>query len=259
MENDANIEQETSPVQDVNPSESSTEETQPAEGTAQQPVEKEVPFNEHPRFRELIEDSKKAKELELELNKTKAEFQYIKGMVESQRSPVTSEDPYAHIADPETKRWYQEQDKRMRSIAEKTAAEREEKLRKDFNEEKQVLYQQFGKFAANEFLKAHPDLKRDSYEMKTIVRKAQISTNGGMDYNEALEDAYRATMFGKVKEQAVEETKKQTQLKTQQKVQANLETTQVSNAIPEKKRFSDKIEMGDFDKVIKDTGFVWPT
>lgn len=260
MENqDANNDQESSPVQDVN-ADPSTVETQPAEGTAQKPVEKEVPFHEHPRFQQLLEKSKKADELEQKLQKTEADLQYLRGMVESQKNPSTPEDPYAHVTDPETKKWYQEQDKRMVAIAQKTSSEREDKLRKEFEQEKQILYQQFGKVAANEFIKAHPDLKRDSDEMKAIVRKAQVYTQSGMDYTEALDDAYRTVMFDKKIEKTAEDTRKQTQIKTQQKVQANLETQQVSQqGLPEKQRVSDKIEMGDFDKVIKETGFVWPT
>ena len=239
MENqDANIEQESSPVQTDENAESSTESgdqtTQPAEGTAQKPVEKGIPFHEHPRWQQLIQERDKTRE---ELQKTQQELQYIKGVVETQKPTVTLDDPYAHITDPETKRWYQDQDKRMRTIAQQEKSDLEKKLRSEFEQEKRVLYQQFGKVEANEFLKSHPDLKRDSDELKAIVKKAQVYTQSGMDYSEALNDAYRTVMFDKAQENKVDELKKQNQLKTQQKVQANLEIQQVSQqGLPDKNR-----------------------
>jgi len=210
---EANTEQETSPVPDEEIVDSSTTEIQDEEATSQKATEE--PFHEHPRFRQLIDEK----------NELKQEVQQLRQHVlDSSKPKEPQEDPYEQFADEEQKRLAKQWDKHITEVARKAAAE-ERKLAEG---ELDVYRRMVGGVIAKDFIKSHDDVKKGSPEMVEITKKAQIYARSGMDLGDALEDAYKVVMSEQHVQNAAEKAQKKQQQKTKEKIAANVETSGVS-------------------------------
>jgi len=196
--NDEKLELETSPEQDEESSSSSDEETQDEEATSEKATE-EVPFNEHPRFKQLIDEK----------NELKDEVKQLRNQVfDAVKPKEVEQDPLAGKSPEEKEFW-----RNVKEISRKEAME----VAKQKEAELQAIRNEYGKVAANQFLSSHPDVKKGSEELKQVVKKAQeIGGN--------LEDAYKIVMFDSNAQREVEKVKKVKQQKTKEKIAANVET-----------------------------------
>ena len=198
---DDNIELESSPVQDEEVSDSSTEETEASqsEEATSTKATADGPFNEHPRFKELIEEKNEYREQLRQMQQQ---------LLDVTRPKETEQDPYAGKTAEEVQFWQQ-----VEKIAERKAAAE----RKKAESEIQAVRNEYGKIAANQFLSAHPDVPKGSQELKDIVKTAQ-------ELGGNLEAAYKVVMFDSNAQRKVEEVKKSQLKKTKEKMAANVET-----------------------------------
>lgn len=231
----------SSPAQDVR-TESSTVETteaQPAEGTAKQPVEKEVPFHEHPRWKEIQQEKEEAKRRAAFLE---GQLQAIQ---QQQNKPIAEEDLYTGLS-AEEKVAYQNLDARTKKIFMKEIQARESQYENRIARAEGVI----ARIAEKEFRKENPDLEQNSPEEARIAKLI----GAGLD----AEEAAWAVLGKKRAERAALE--KETQLKTkqqaktQEKIQANLETKSVSTTLQPVKKESKNITMDDLEKTAKELG-----
>jgi len=216
LEDQTTEEVESSTTEDEEVESSTTEETQVEEATSEQATEKEPPFHEHPAWK----DFQSRKDAEASRERERAD-RLERQLIESTKPRPTPDDPYAGLTD-EEKRWYQQDDKRVARIAERISAGREEKLRQEFQAEKQVIYSEFGKLAANQFLEKNSDIKQGSPELEAIISEARES-------KVSLEKAKRIVMYDKQGNLAVEKVKKAKERKLKEKQEANLETSTVND------------------------------
>lgn len=247
-------EQESSPVEDEEVESSTTEETQDEEATSEKAPEKEPPFHEHPRWQEVQEQRKQAED---SAAKAKAEAEYYRGLAEASKPKENEPDPYAGM-DAETKAFWENVDKRAEakalSIVDKARKEATEPLRQQLQASNKLL----GNVIAKDFLKEHPELSKESPEMKLITKKAESEVRFGKDINDALDDAYRVVMFDKVGQMAAEKEKKKTQSQTKKKLAANVETKTVSRQSLPSKSNNLNITADDMGKTAKELGMELP-
>lgn len=197
--------------QDVN-QDSSLEETQLEEPTSEEGVEKEVPFHQHPRFKELVDQKNEAKQ---QADLLQQKLLELTDKALTRKEP--SEDPYADL-DGESKRWLKQRDVQVEEIARRVAAEE----RKKAEVEIQMVRNEYGKVAAQQFLSGHPDVNKGSDELRTIVNKArEIGGN--------LDDAYKIVMFEKNGEAAARRATQKKQQQIKEKLAANVETKGTSD------------------------------
>ena len=192
----------------------------PVEATTPQAVQSkpEVPFNEHPRWQELMEERKFLREQLAAANSRVAA---------PQQAPVAEADPYAGM-DAETKAFYQNVDKRAEQIAKRIGNEKEAVVRQELNETRQIL----ATIAYERFQSKHPDVVPDSPE------EAAIAKLYGRGYS--LDDAYKVAMFDKVREGKVQQAQVKQANVVKQKVAANLETSSIpaGSGLPQQKKLS---------------------
>lgn len=229
----AKIEEDSTPVQDAEESESSTDEAQVEEATSEQATEKQTPFHEHPRWKEIQEEK-----LEWKERAQKLEEQYL----ELAKPKTPEADPYADVEDKQTKDWYKQRDERMKQIAKEAAAVERQKAEIEIK----ALRDAYGQIAAKDFLKDHPDVKKGSDDLKQIVQKAQAI--GGN-----LEDAYKIVMYESNAQKAVEAATKKKTKQTQDKLAANVETKGVPPSLPPKDDKSFDEAFGDAWKELEAT------
>lgn len=237
---DDNIEPETSQVQDEE-AESSTEETQVEEATSQEATEK--PFNEHPRFQELISEKNELKDQNKALQQQM--FQLINKAPQENKEAIQEKLYDANT--PEEKAFWAQVEK----IADAKASKARSDAEKVYQHELAKRDQMIGGVIAKDFLKAHPEVKKSSEEMKEITQKAQIYAASGMSLETALEDAYTVVMSPKLAQMAVEKEKQRGVKRKQDKLAANVETKSVQT-LPDNKVVS--IEDA-FDAAVKEGGF----
>ena len=223
---------------DVNQDSSTEKSNQSEDATSSKATE--TPFNEHPRFKEIIaeknEYKQRAHDLEAKL------YESMNRTVTPQVQADIQEQLY-QANTPEEKHFWQTVEKVADKIADKKLAVKE----KEYRQEISGLYQQYGQLSANEFLKSHDDIKRGSDELKEIVT---IASKRGLD----LDEAYKIVMFDKNVQRAAEGRKEKEQSKMHQKVAANVETKSTqSDAIP-KKKIGERITMEDLELVAKEHG-----
>lgn len=201
---------ESSPVTDAQVA-SSTAEVQPAEGTAQKPVEpkEEPPFHEHPRFKELISEKRELQEQNKQLLET------LRSMPRQEQAAVIEQKEYLANT-PEEKEFWRTVEATADRLATKKIAEKE----KQFSAQIGAVYKQVGAIAAKEFLKDHPDVKRESDDLKDIVA---LSSQRGLD----LDEAYKIVMFDKAQQLAVEKEKTKQQQNVKARQAANVETSSI--------------------------------
>ena len=212
----ANIEPETTPVQDVK-TESSSEST--AEATAQKAVE--TPFHEHPRFKELVQEKNQLKEMNERLQQQAFEL-----VNRTQNPQQQIQEQIVEAKTPEEKTFWELVHKVAKVEAEKTRKDAE----KIYQSEIQGYQKMVGTVIADRFIEKNPEIEKGSENMKQIIHKSQEFTARGFDITESLEMAKRYVMFDKIGEMAVQKSREKEKQKTQQKQQAVLET----NSVPEK-------------------------
>ena len=202
---DANIQEETSPLEGaVADSPTAEKEAQaqvseaatPEQAVTQEPVKEEVPLHEQPRFKEVIAEKNWYKQqLEEQLQRQQAP-----------QPPPTPTDPYAGMT-PEEKVFWMKQ----REIA-------REEARKEFSQnvapQIEAAKREFARLQISQFRDNHPDVKPDSPEEMQIAAKVRQGYS--------LDDAYKVVMWGrKVGEKQQQQTQQQQQ-RLQAKRQANV-------------------------------------
>ena len=241
----ANTEQEATPAKDAKVESSTTE---PVESPTKQDVQ-EVPFHERPEFTEFKarqeEKLKQKYEGEIQRERERAD-RLEREFLERTRPQQPQDDPYANF-DEETRKWYKNDEIRVKKIAGQAAEEMERKLRAEFDIEKKSLYNEYGKLAAKEFLKENPEIKPGSDELRQIVEYARTK---GLD----LDEARKIVMFDKVQEavKQKQEQKKKEEIKIKQAANVEVKTV-TKNAIPTKSDSLD-ITMDEFLATAKSMG-----
>lgn len=205
--NEQDVMQESSPVA-------------PVEATTKEAVQEkpEVPFNEHPRWQELMDERRWLRE-QLDLAN--------KRQIVAAPAPASEPDPYAGM-DEETKRFYQNVDRRAEQIARKIAAEKEDAITREINETRKIL----ATVAYERFQVKHPDVLPNSNEEKTI---AALYSKGY-----SLDDAYKVAMFDRVQNQKVQQAQAKKVESIKQKVAANVEQASIpaESGLPKQKKVS---------------------
>lgn len=221
---------------------------QTEEATSQKATEKEVPFHEHPRWKELQEEKKEARDRADRLERQL--FEMTSRLTPQQQQQKVEENIY-EAKTPEEKAFWQEVDRR----AEKKAAERENKLRAELEEEKKLIFSQTGSILAKDFLKAHPDIEKGSPEMQKIMDKATIYQRAGMSLMDAMDEAYTNVMAPKMVEAARNEEKEKIKQQNKQKLAANVETKTIpQNSMPSQSK-GRGITEDDLMSTAKELGF----
>jgi hypothetical protein len=217
--------------------ESSPSEPQDEEATSEEEAtEKEVPFDEHPRWKEVQTAKHEAERAAAE---AKAQAEYYKGLAEGSKPVPIPEAPEGST--PEEREFWKKVEDKAKKVADKVRQEERER----FETELKTVRNEYGKIAANQFLKDHPDISRGSKELEDIVRKASQS---GLP----LDDAYRIVMFDKAQETAVEKSKREKQELNKKKLAANVETKTVAKESPVAQRENDFTT--EFDRVLQESG-----
>lgn len=209
---DAVVESSTTEQQDANPDSS---QEAPVEATTNEAVqgEQEVPFNQHPRFQELIEERNYYKDLAKKA---------VERPIMAQPQQAQQEDEYAGMSQ-EEKQFFQKIEKIAERKAHKIVEEKEEGVRRELNETRQIL----ATVAYERFQAKHPDVPPNSPEEAQI---AQLYQRGY-----SLDDAYKVAMFDKVKNQKVQAAQVKSNQTVQKKIAANMETSSIpaSSGLPQ--------------------------
>lgn len=207
----------SSPAADVS---SQSSETVPTEATVTKAEPKEVPFNQHPRWKEVLQDRDYWKQAAMEaIEKAK------------QPAPQPQNDPYSGMTLEEKAFW-------ERNKKEAQAAAREvflEESRKIIPELHQTRSEVTG-LILRDFRKEHPDIQPGSEEEVQIAEKFKQYYRPGTNPIDALNDAYLlVTAPRKFKETEETVRKKLTEehtKKQQNKIAANLEGPNIPPSSP---------------------------
>lgn len=244
--------------------ESSPEETQTAEATAQQAAEN-APFHEHPAwisFRDRKESE--VQDLKNQLNEVKqqaglSQKQVLDVLQNAISGKGQDEGPLAN-ADQQTKEWAE---RFLKPVVNSIVKPEIDRAKKEASEpllnEVKMYRDMVGSVIADSFLSSHPDVKKGSPEMGRIVQKAQQEAAYGKDIRKALDDAYKVEMFDSNAQSAVEKVKQQQQVKNKQKQAANLETQSIpKNQLPAQPNMGKEISADEFASVAKELGTTLP-
>jgi hypothetical protein len=230
-EQDANVSVDSSPIENKDVTPESSQATL-AETPAQQvEQEKPVPFHEHPRWKEKMQELEYYKQLALKA---------VERPVQAPQ-PAVVDDPYAGM-DEQTKAFWRQVDDRAEKIATRRVAEKEDVIKRELAQTREITANVLYK----NFLKENPDVVPGSQEENEI---AQYVSRGY-----PLEHAKKVVMYDRIvqtKAQAV----KQTQVnRIEQKQKANLETATIPpvNGIPQKVKLSFREIM---DQKMKEAGY----
>lgn len=178
-------------------------EAQPDSGTEPQQQEN-VPFNQHPRFKELIDENRWLK---------KMHEQTLQQRQQAQQFQQPEVDPYAGKT-PEERLFYMEQDRRIREEAQKIVRNEMAKLSPVIDAGRMEI----ARIKAEQFHREHPDVKAGSPEEYDIVQRIQ-------QYGYAPEDAYWSVMGPRGIRRAAETAKQQVKQQLTAKKQANVESS----------------------------------
>jgi hypothetical protein len=175
--------------------------------TAQQgeTQEQNVPFNQHPRFQELIEERNYYRE------------QLSNLIQQRQQQPQQPQQAPQEIGNtPEEREFWRMQRQIAREEAMKVASEKE----KEISNSIAILTQEITSTRLQDFRNRHPDIKPNSPEERAIAEKVAQRI--------PLEDAYRIVMYDKKIAEAGKQGVQQSKQQMEAKKQANVE----QNSIP---------------------------
>lgn len=247
-------EQESSPVTDEE-SESSTEETQVEEEVTSLNESTEEPqrFDQHPRFKELIEGNRELKEDNKRLQQQM--FEIINQSKQPNKEAI--EEQLYEANTPEEKRFWQQVQKIADVVADKKVQRAKDEATQPLLREIQGYQKMVGEVIADRFIEKNPDIKKGSLEMGEITREAQELTKLGMPITQALEKARKIVMFEKVGQLAVDREKKRKQEKIKQKEAANIETKTIPQTSLPSAKSNDfgEIQMAELEKTGKELGY----
>jgi hypothetical protein len=233
------LQEDSSPSTDVNAESSPAEQTeadsaQSGEATPQQATE--TPFHQHPRWQELQQDLREAKE--------RAE-RFERAYFERESKPLIAqegeEDPLAN-EQPEVREWMKS---KVIPLAERVAKKVVSEKEKVYQQEIQALKAQLGEVTVHNFLQRYPDVKRGSEEARQIAQKIQVGYTP--------DDAYAAVMYPRVKEKAQLDERTRIQTLNKKKAAANVETRSIPEGAIKKERSFEEI----FNEEVKKTGFTF--
>lgn len=218
---DANIVEDPSLQPDVD-TESSPEA--PAEATAQQAEQKEVPFHEHPRWQEIQREKQEVQE-EKDYWRNKA-MEFAEKVTAPKQVEMPTEDDYANM-DAETEKFYRNLDARYEKRMKKFA----EEVSRPILEENRIIKQRLAEMWQKDFRRENPDVKPGSEEERLIASKVKQGYS--------LEDAAFLVMGPKRIKEAEAKGQAKKAVKTEEKMKANIETSsipRVSGLPTERKR-----------------------
>lgn len=180
-------------------------EAQEAQGTEAasektESQEQNVPFNEHPRFKELIE----------ERNWYRQQLEKVNQIRQQPQSQQPTTDEYAGMT-PEEERFWRAVDKRAERIAEQKIQRVNPMLDAGIRELTNLKVQQFRD--------AHKDIKPNSPEELQIAQK--------INQGYLPEDAYRAVMWDRKVADAEKQANSNVKQRIEAKKQANVEQTSI--------------------------------
>jgi len=229
-------------------------EPQPGEATPQEEaVEKEPPFNEHPRFKEVIAEKNELKQTVANLQ------QQIVDIATSQKTPSEQKDAVDELLvdqDDDTKKWV---NNFLKPVIQKVVDNAKKEATQPLVEQLQRSNAMVGEVIADRFIEKNPEIVKGSPEMEAVTKEAAELTKYGMPIKQALEKAKRIVMFDKVGKRAVEKVKADTKEKNKEKEKANLEVSTIpSQTLSKEKELSaGDISMEDFEKDVKAGGYVF--
>lgn len=203
---------------------SPVEQVAPVETPTQQVEQKEVPFNEHPRWKEVQEEKRLARQEAEYLRQQNLQLMELAKGFQPKEATV---DPYADMT-PEEKVFFQ----RVRETARQEAKAEAEALRKTYDTYIQKYEHDTVKSVYEEFKSRNPDVTPE--EELAMAKIAGPLRQAGKSAKEALDIASKSILYEKLVQKTEQQKKVQTTQKTQQKQEANLETTTVSSALPTK-------------------------
>jgi hypothetical protein len=179
-------------------------------------VEQEVPFHEHPRWKEIRERERVASERADRLERQLME-------VSNRLSTPQAKDPEEGLA-PEEKAFWAKSRQIAREEAQRVKQETEPLVQRELQEQRMLV----SSLMYERFQQQHPDVKPGSEEENSIAQKVRSGYS--------LEDAYNLVTYPQKLKSATEAARKQVeeeiQRKTKQKIAANLEGTGVSSNSP---------------------------
>lgn len=214
--NDANLE-ESSASSEVQ--ENDTQESLPVESveaTTQEATQKEnPPFNEHPRWKELLEEREYYK-------------QQLAALIQKPNQQVVApveQDHYAGMSK-EEREFYQNIERIAERKASAMLAQKEVAFKQELDQTRQIL----ATVAYERFQSKHPDVVANSPEEAHI---AKLYSNGY-----SLDDAYKVAMFDRLQSQKKAQVAVQKKQTIQNKMAANLETSSISqnSGLPQGKK-----------------------
>lgn len=173
----------------------------PVETPTNQVEPEQKPFNEHPRFKEIIDERNHWRDVAMRAVQTPA----------PQPNQAIPDDPYAGMT-PEERVFYQKLDERAEKLVEKKLAQVAPQFEQRIRDTQEAVVA----LSYERFQQLHPDVKPNSPEENAIAEKVQ------MGY--PLEDAYKLVMFDKMRADKQTQVKTAQTVKTQQKLAANVET-----------------------------------
>ena len=189
----------------------------PAETPAKQ-VEQEVPFHQHPRFKELVEDRNTARE---DAKRANAQLMEIVNKLQQPQAPKADE--YANLT-PEERVFYESLDKRIQSKVQDLVGKKEAEFKHEILQTKATQ----AAMMYDRFLKDHPDVKSKSPEEDAIAEKFRQGYS--------LDDSYKLVMGPSREQQLMMELDKLKRERQQQtvkkKVAASQDTGSVSQSSP---------------------------
>lgn len=208
---DENVEQEV-----VNPDlaeameESAASEAQETEPVTQEQAETQeqkgdVPFHEHPRFKEIIDEKN--------WYKKQLEESYQRQQPPAQQTQQPQKPEYSNMTPDEERFW--------RAVDERAAIKAKEQFEK-LNPTINAGLQEIASMKVQQFRASHPDIKADSPDEMAIAGRIKVGYNP--------EDAYWSVMGPRGVQRAKETAMKTVQQKNIQKKQANVERSPSVNS-----------------------------
>ena len=201
---------------DVNKDVKVESSTPAPEVTPSPKVEPELPFHQHPRWREVQEEKRQAQDRADRLERQLLE-------ISTRLSTPQAKDPDEGLTSEEKAFWARSR-QIAREEAEKVKRETEPFMQRELQEQRMLV----SSIMYERFQQQHPDVKPGSEEENTIAQKVRSGYS--------LEDAYNLVTYPQKLKNAEEAARKKVEeeisRKNKQKVAANLEGPGVSSTSP---------------------------
>jgi len=210
-----------------------SEETVSSEATEPKAETKEPPFNEHPRWKEVMEEKRIAQD-----RADRLEQQLLEISTKLATPKEKESDPYEGMAEEDKRFW-----KEVRRMAKEEARVIATEERKVYMKEHEATRQQLAMVAYKEFQVNHPDVTPNSPEENAIAKRVSL----GYTPDDAYEIVVGAAKRKELEEELAKTKQNKQKVKNTQKLAANLETGGLAAGSPispkEKLTPADIVEM----------------